>query len=55
MKDTYQTSKTYMEYGFYKNVNKASKIVLELSLFPKSNYLDTDSNKLSMDLDMFIV
>ena len=34
---------------------KQSKIFLELSLDPNSKYLDTDSSKLSMDLDMFIV
>ena len=55
MKDTYQTLNEDL-YGIcILQKWKQSKIFLELSLCPNSNYLDTDSSKLSIDLDMFIV
>ena len=57
MKDTYQTLNEDVHiYGIWiLQKCKQSKIFLELSLDPYSKYLDTDSSKLSMDLDMFIV
>ena len=55
MRDTYQTLNEEL-YGIWiLQKRKQSKIFLELFLCPKSNYLDTDSSKLSIDLDMFIV
>lgn len=55
MKDTYQTLNEDVYGRWILQKCKQSKIFLELSLDPYSKYLDTDSSKLSMDLDMFIV
>ena len=57
MKDTYQTLNEDVHiYGIWiLQKCKQSKIFIESSLDPYCKYLDTDSSKLSMDLDMFIV